>query len=401
MNLLASDRRASWTTLQRRALLLGAACAVLCAIGAVFDLTQFLRSYLIAFTFWLGIPLGCLAVWMIHHLTGGAWGLALRPLLQAGSQTLVLFVLLFVPIALGVEHIYPWAESGAADDPELRHKIESYLNVPFFLIRSAIYLAVWVAVMLLVNYWNAAWERTGDPKLARRAQVFSGPGLALSGLALTFASIDWIMSLEPHWYSTIFGMLIGTEQVLAGFAFAVFILTRLTVHEPAAAQVGADVWNDLGNLLLAFVMLWTYMSFSQLLLIWSGNLPEEITWYLHRSQGGWQLVAVLLAVFYFAVPFLCLLGRGVKRTPLRLGNLALVLLVMSGVHQFWLIAPAFEARTRVVHEDSPGRFRLHWLDAAAFLAVGGIWIAFFCSRMRGRTLTPAAAVEDAKEAAHA
>jgi len=380
-----------WQRVQRGAIIVaGVALAVSCA-AALFDLEQVCRSYLIAYTFWLGIALGCLAIWMIHNLTGGYWGLALRRLLEAGSRTMWLLAVLFLPIALGVEHMYVWAGTEAADEPKLQAKIETFLNVPFFLARAGCYFAVWLLVVYFLNRWSASYDRAPNPLVARRAQVFSGPGLALCGLTVTFAAIDWIMSLEPEWSSTIFGALIGTGHVLAGLALAIAALTWLATREPPVVTVAVEVWNDLGNLLLAFVMLWTYMSFSQLLLIWSGNLPEEITWYEKRIEGGWEVIAVLLALLYFALPFLFLLMRPIKRDPRNLGKLAFVLVAMSCVHQYWLIAPAF----------SPSRFRLHWLDPLMFLGVGGIWIAEFLRQLSARPLTPPVLIEAAPEASHA
>jgi len=198
-------------------------------------------------------------------------------------------------------------------------------------------------------------------------------------LTVTFAAIDWLMSLEPQWYSTIFGAIVATGQMLPALAFAIAVLTFLAGHPVVAQYATAQVWNDLGNLLLAFVMLWTYMSFSQFLLIWSGNLPEEIVWYLARAEGGWQIIAVVLAVCYFAVPFLLLLSRDIKRHPERLRILAISLVCMSVVHYFWLVAPAF----------SPRQFSLHWLDLATLVGVGGLWLAYFLRLVQARPLLPA------------
>jgi hypothetical protein len=391
VNALEPNPTPPWQRLQRGALTSGGVALALCFVATFLDVEQVCRSYLIAYTFWLGIALGCLAIWMIHNLTGGYWGLALRRLLEAGSRTLWLLAILFLPIALGLEHIYVWASGEAAHEPALQQKIEMYLNVPFFLGRAVFYFAAWLLVAYLLNRWSAAHDREPNPLVARRAQVVSGPGLALYGLTVTFAAIDWIMSLEPEWYSTIFGALIGTSQVLAALALTIAALAWLATREPPVVTITVGVWNDLGNLLLAFVMLWTYMSFSQLLLIWSGNLPEEITWYEKRIEGGWEVIAVLLALLYFALPFLFLLMRPIKRDPRIIGKLALVLVVMSCVHQFWLIAPAF----------SPSRLRLHWLDPLTFLGVGGMWTAEFLRQLGARPLTPPLVIEAVAEASHA
>jgi len=326
----------------------------------------------------LGIALGSLALLMLHHLTGGMWGLVIRRILEAATRTLALLAILFLPIAFGLDSIYPWATSAPAD--EMRR---NYLNVPFFLVRAGIYFALWVGMAWLVNRWSAEEDRTRDPSFARLAQRFSGPALALYGLAVTFAAIDWIMSLEPDWYSTIFGVLVATSQLLPALAVAIAAATWLATRPPLADVASADVWNDLGNLLLAFVMLWTYMSFSQLLLIWAGNLPEEIVWYVHRSEGGWQIIGIALAACYFALPFFLLLSRDIKRRPERLRVVALALVVMSVVHHHWLIAPAF----------SPGSLRVHWMDVTALFGIGGLWLAAYFRQIEARPLLPVQAGE--------
>jgi hypothetical protein len=370
----ASDR----SRLQRPAALVGLAGLALCAVGLLLDPRQFFRSYLVAYLFGLGITLGGLGIVLLHHLTGGRWGQVLRPLLQAQAQTLPLGALLFVPLVFGLGDLYSWADPDVvAHDEHLRHKSQ-YLNVPFFLARAAGYFAAWAGLAYLEGTWSRQLEQTGDPRLARRLQYFSSAGLAVLGLTVTFAAVDWVMALEPEWYSSIFGVLVATGQVLAGFAFAVAVLLLPAEVRSQGGAIEPDVLNDLGNLLLAFVMLWAYMSFSQFLIIWSGNLPEEVVWYLKRSQGGWAWVAGALAVFSFALPFLLLLSRAVKRDARRLAAVAGSVVAMSFVAYFWMIAPVF----------SPDRFRVHWLDLATLLALGGSWFAVFLWLWRGRPARP-------------
>jgi hypothetical protein len=341
MNEQAFDGSASqrW---QRRFLVAGSAGLLLCAVGALIDIEQSLRSYLIGYFSWLGMALGSLGLLMLHNLTGGAWGFAIRGPLQAAARTLPLLTLFFLPIAAGAFWIYPW--TAAPTD---------YLNLPFFLIRSVIYFGIWLTAASVL-------KRGPSDGIA---QNFSGPGLVLLALTVTFASIDWIMSLEPDWYSTIFGAMVGSAQLLTALALAIGMATLIR----AADRTFAEAWNDLGNLLLAFVMLWTYMEFSQFLLIWSGNLPEEITWYLHRTEGGWQWVGLSLAVGYFALPFCLLLSSDLKRTPGGLRVVAFLIVAMSVVQNFWLIAPAF----------SPSQLYLSWIDVAAGVGVGGVWSSQF------------------------
>jgi hypothetical protein len=364
---------------QRWLLLGGLVGAAVCALAAVLDLGQLLRSYLFAYFSWLGFALGSLALWMLHNLTGGAWGFVLRRIWEAATRTLPLLAVLFVPIALGVSVLFPWATGEHSD---LGSKVD-YLNVPFFLARAGFYFFVWIGMAFLLNRWSAQHDRTGDPALVDRASQLSGPGLVACGLTVTFAAVDWVMSLEPDWYSTIFGALVGMGYLLAALALAIAVATwvrttrRLTELGSPASEEG-NSWNDLGNLLLAFVMLWTYMGFSQFLLIWSGNLPEEIIWYLHRTEGGWQWIGLSLAIGYFAVPFCLLLAHDMKRNPDRLRVIAILVAGMSVVNDYWLIAPAF----------SPSQFHWHWMDLAALVAVGGLWLAFFLQQLQARPIMP-------------
>jgi hypothetical protein len=377
----------NWQRLQGWLLAAAGAGAGLCALGLAIDLRRFLGAYLFAYLFWLGIALGCAAILMLQNLTGGRWGALLRRLLEAAAATLPLLGLLFVPLALGVYEIYPWAGPAAPGDHALRHK-QAYLNVPFFLARAAVYFIGWIAVAFLLNRWSHAQEAGPDPELARRSQALSGPGLLVYGLGVTFASIDWVMSLDPHWHSTIFGVLLAVSQGLPALAFAILVLALLARRGPLADFVTPGLWHDLGNLLLAFVMIFSYISFSQFLLIWSGNLPEEITWYRDRAHGGWEVVAWLIALFSFAVPFFALLMRGVKRDPRRLVYVAAVVFVMGVVNQLWLVAPTFEAHSGAAHGSHADHWPWLWLDAAALCAVGGLWLALFFRALRARPLLP-------------
>lgn len=378
MSTVAHTGEVSFGTLALRALAAGGVGAALCAVGIVIDPEQFFRSYLVAFQFWLALALGALGILLLNNLTGGRWGFVIRRLLEAATRTLPLLALLFVPLAFGLPHVYKWARPEAALDPHLQFKLQRYLNVQFFLVRAVIYFAVWLGIALLLNYWSGRQDREQNPRLAQRERDFSGPALVLHSLAVTFAAIDWVMSLDPHWFSSIFPAIIATGYLLPALALAIAAACWLSPRSPLKDVVNPDVWNDLGNLLLAFVMLWTYVAFSQFLLIWCGNLPEEITWYLDRSAGGWQWVAVVLAVFYFGLPFALLLSRDVKRHPERLRWLALAVACVSYVNQFWLVAPTF----------SPGQLSLRWLDLSTMLAVGGLWCATFFWQLGKRPLVP-------------
>jgi len=364
--------------LQRRLLIAGAAGAVISVIGWFVDATQFFQSYLMAYLFVLGLTLGSLALGMVHQLSGGAWGVVIRRPIGAASRVLPVLTVLFIPIALGMPHLYEWTHDDVvARDPLLQHK-HLYLNTPFFLIRAAIYFAVWNTFSYFLNRWSLEQDRTGDPRPAQRMQKLSGGGLVAYGLCMTFASFDWVMSLEPHWFSTIYGMLIIGGQGLSSLSFLLLTLVWLTRRKPLSDVVTPGHFHDISNLMLAFVMLWAYFSFSQYLLIWSGNLPEEISWYLHRLQTGWRVIALMLIVVHFVAPFVLLLSRAVKRDPNMVGKVAAVILAARLVDLFWLIAPEF-------HREG---VHVSWMDIVLPLTLGSIWLGCFVWQLRGRAILP-------------
>jgi hypothetical protein len=370
--------RVDFPRLKQRALLAGAAGLAVCAGGGLVNPEQFFRSYLLGYLLWIGVALGSLGIVMLHHLTGGGWGFVVRRCLESGARTLPFMAGLFLPLLFGLPHLYAWARPAeVARDALLQHK-SMYLNVPFFTIRTAGYFAIWIGLTALVTRWSFEQDRTADPALTRRLQVLSGPGLAAYGLTATFAAIDWVMSLEPHWFSTIYGVLFIVGQVLASLAFMIPVALQLADREPLAQVISPARLQDLGNLLLAFVMLWAYIAFSQYLIIWAGNLPEEIPWVLHRTHSGWQWIALTLIVFHFVVPFLLLLSRGTKRSVPVLSAVAVGLVGMRLVDLFWLVVPAFH-HTGVA---------IHWMDLMAPVGIGGIWVALFVWQLQGQSLVP-------------
>jgi hypothetical protein len=375
-----------WARVQRGALIAAAVGLVVCLIGALVDRDQLFRSYLVAFLFVLGLALGSMAIIMLQHLTGGAWGLVLRRLLESAARTVPLVALLFVPILLGLSHIYEWArpewrELYRRAHPGQGFSKADYLTPRLFFLRAVIYFVAWLLLAFFLNRWSREQDRTRDPRLPRRFRLLSAPGLAVYGGTITFAAVDWIMSLQPDWYSTIFGVLLGTGQVLSAFAFAIAVLVLLADSPPLRDVVLPGHLRDLGNLMLAFVMLWAYMSFSQFLLIWAGNLTEEIPFYLYRGQGGWQWVAAALALFQFALPFLLLLSRDVKTSRRLLLGVAALVLVMRFVDLYWIVMPAFTEGGRI-------GIRVHWLDLGALLLLGGAWLAWFVWQLGREPLLP-------------
>jgi hypothetical protein len=342
------------------------------------DPLQFSRSYLFAFVFWLGLPLGCTAIRLIHNLISGTWGFPLRRPLEAATKTLPLMALLVVPVLFRLPVLYAWADPAkVAADPILQYR-HPYLNVPFFIVRTAIYFSFWIFVTSRINKWSREQDETGEAGLTQRIKNLSAPSLLLFGLIVTFACVDWVMSLEPHWTSTIFGLIFMVSEVLAGMSLLTVTVIRLSKEKSLNGMVKPKLLNDYGNLLLVFTMLWAYLSFSQFLITWGANLRDEIPWYLSRARGGWAAVAIGLIVFHFAVPFFLLLTRFVKRRAEMLRAVAGLLLVMSIVDIFWLITPAF-------NHEGPSFHPTDWL---AILGIGGLWMWRYASELQGRPLLP-------------
>ncbi len=375
---MSTNLQAQINRWHRASLVVGVVGLVCCGLGWASDRHQFFLSWLFGYVFWLGLGLGCLEVAMIHHLTGGRWGFVSRRLLEAGFMTLPLMAVLFLPLLAGLREIYAWARPEVvAANPVLQSK-QLYLNVPAFIVRALCFFALWIAMAVLLRKWSLAQDATRDPWPTVRLRTLSGPGVVLYPLTGTFAFIDWVMSIEPGWFSTIFLVILVIGQILSAFAFVTFLLARWRAEDPFRQVVTTAHFHDLGNLLLTFVMFWTYISFSQLLIIYSGNLPREINWYLHRIGGNWKWVVSFLALFHFFVPFFLLLFRGVKR---RVGSLAAIAGLLFAVHVvaiYWLVMPAYH----------PEGVRVHWLDLAAFLGVGGIWMALFTAGLRRQALLP-------------
>jgi hypothetical protein len=373
--------------LQRTALLVGAALLVICAVYGLFRPTAFFRAYLVAFLFLLGLPLGSAALLMVQHLTGGMWGTVLRPMLEAGMRTLPLLVLFFLPVLLRLHFLYPWMYPDAEElvhDAAMQQKIASYLNAPFFMLRAAVYFAIWFVVAFFLNRWSVEQDRERSPELPRRFRLLSGPGLGLYGLAITFASIDWFMSLEPKWYSSIYAV-IAVGMLLTAFAFAVLVTAWLADRPPVAEYATPLVLNDLGNLMLAFTMLWAYVSFSQFLLIWAGNLPEEISWFKDRFDAGWGWLAMALVLFQFVVPFVLLLSKDVKQNPRSLAATALLVLVLRLIDALWTVGPV-STEYPSVRVLSDVAWWDQWLMVALPVGLGGLWLGVFLWQLQKRPL---------------
>jgi hypothetical protein len=369
---------ASADGIRQRAMVVGVVGIVAMLGGAFVDVEQFFRSYLVAFVFWTSVALGCLGLLMVHHLSGGAWGLVIRRILEAGARLLPVMGVLFLPLVAGLGHVYEWTHAEAvAEDPILQWK-QPYLNIPFWTARTVVYFVLWSAMALLLARWSAEQD-AGSPgrPLDRRFARLSGPGLVVFGITLTLASVDWIMSVDPHWFSTIYGFMMVAGSGLAGLAFIILTVFTLMREAPMAGVMQEKHLHDLGKLTFAFVMLYAYLAFSQFLIIWSANLPEEIPWYLRRYQGGWQVFFLLLTFGHFVVPFAILLSANIKKQLGRLSMVAALLFVMRYLDVLFQIAPFY-------HET----LTVHWIDVAALVGIGGVWVSAFLVFLKGRPLLP-------------
>lgn len=364
--------------LQRKALWVTIVAAIISVILFVVHPRAVMPAYLIAFMLCLGVTLGCQAILMMQHLSGGNWGVITRRMLEAASNTVPLMALLFVPVLIGRHALFGW--SRAADvvrDTMLQFK-HPYLNTGGVILRAVIYFGLWWLLARYLQRWSDEQDRGSRRDLLVRFQNLSGVGLVIYFFSISFAVIDWVMSLMPHWYSTVFGMLFVVGQGLASFAFLVVIAMLLSQYPPLNRVIEPKHFHDLGKLLLTFVMLWGYLAYSQLIVIWSGNLPQEIDWYIMRTRGGWKWIAGLLIFVQFALPFCLLLSRNLKRTAPKLAALALLILVMRWMDMYWMIEPNF----------SPGDFHLKVADIVLPIAMGGLWLTVFCIYLKRRPLLP-------------
>jgi hypothetical protein len=375
MTLALRSRIGWWQTafLALGVIALGAAVA-----GALIDRRQFFFSYLFGCLFWLGLSLGCLLVTMIHQLTGGRWGYPTRRFLEAGFMVLPLMLLLFIPIFLGLHNLYPWAgPSQIAAEPVLRGR-HSYQNMGGFIIRAFIFFVAVIGLALALRKYSLRQDATADAEPTRKARTLSGPGVVVYVLLATFVYVDWIMSLEQRWYSTMFPVIIVIGQILSAYAFVILMLALFRMEPPFAAAVTSTHYHHLGTLLFTFVLFWTYVSFGQLLVIYSGDLPDEIDWYLHRIAGSWKAVVAAIALFHFFVPFFLLLFRTIKRRVAALSLLAALVLVMRMVDLYWLVMPSLHHRGVVVS----------WMDFAAVTGIGGFWSSWFLAGLKRAPLLP-------------
>jgi hypothetical protein len=381
-------------TIQSRSLIVGLIFfAIAIALGFLRP-EEFFRGYLLAFMAWLGVTLGSMAILMVRHLTGGGWGMVIRRVLGAAMRCIPLMTVLFVPILFGLPRLYPWARSlDTIPDLELRKHLaeitQSYLSIHGVILRAVIYFLIWNLLSFFLTRWSREQDRPNPPDHSRRFKALSGPGLVLYAFSLSFAAIDWLMSIDPSWISTIYGFILLIGELVSGICFAVVVERILVKYKPMSDWLKPDYVHDHGKWMLTFVMVWAYFSFSQLLIIWAGNVPDEITWYFRRFHGGWSGVGLVLIFGHFVVPFLLLLSRPFKRDIRKLVWLAIWLMGMRWVDLLWIIEPNFSLAVAV-----------SWADIILPIAMGGLWMWFYFRNLSAMPLLPAYDPESREILAH-
>ncbi|MBZ5523490.1 MAG: hypothetical protein LAP21_14750 [Acidobacteriia bacterium] len=377
---------ASVATMRTRALIAGIVGLAASAFLANGHVEQFLRSWLVAFMFWLGMTIGPLALLMLQYVTGGNWGRIGRRFWEAATNCLWLTFLFWLPIAWGMKLLYPWATwTREQAIHELGFKGSWYLRPEGFWEKGLLFFAIWYAFAWYLRRWSKREEEglTDGVKFIR-VQHVSGVGIMVYALTVTFAATDWVSSLNPYWFSSVWGMLFIVGEVLTTFAFTIWLLAKFSLVEPVSRVMTPERLHDFGKLMFAFVVLWAYLSFSQWIIIWSGNLTEEIKWYLDRIRGNWQIVAISLILLHFAFPFFIMLSRNLKRNMGRLVWIALLILFMRYVDLFWLVQPKFHTAGNV----EPMNYMSILMTAASALAMGGLWLALFFWNLGRRSLMP-------------
>ena len=375
-------------TLSRRLLIPGIACTLAATYFAFQHPREFYPAYLLGFMDWLGVALGSMGIIMIRHLTGGGWGVVIRRIQGAAMRTLPLLTIFFIPLIIAVlqHRMYPWTMPlGTISDAHIREHLDknrfildSYLTSKGFILRAILYFAIWNLLSFLLTHWSKQGDQPGAPDHSNKFKAVSGPGLILYGGTLTFAAIDWVMSLDPSWISTIFGLAILIGQVLSAMCFAVFVERILVDYKPMSEMLTPNFVHDHGKWMLAFTMVWAYFNFSQWLIIWAGNLPTEITYYIRRLNGGWGWIGFFLVIFHFAIPFALLLSRPFKRDIRKLFWLAVWMLFMRWLDLLWIIEPNFSQTLRITAAD-----------IVVSLAMGCLWLAFFFHNLGSLPLLPA------------
>jgi hypothetical protein len=346
--------------------------SLLFAKGTEGGMDYLLETYLVSFAFFLSISLGALFFVLLQHCTRAGWSVVVRRVAEAMAANVWVMAILAIPVVLGMDHLYHWADTGAAAHDPLLVAKAGFLNPTFFLIRLVIYFAIWGVMASFLHRTSVAQDASGDPSLTLRMERLSAPGMVLFALSLNFAAFDLLMSLDPHWFSTIFGVYYFASSVVVFLAGMPKILYALQARGILKNAVTVEHYHDVGKLLFGFIVFWAYIAFSQYMLIWYGNIPEETEWFLKRQTGGWTTVSLILIFGHFLVPFLLLVSRKIKRRPLLLAVTGGYVAMMCWIDIYWLVIPEF----------SPGVARFGLLDVLCLLGMNGVYSAAFILRLR-------------------
>ncbi len=360
------------------ALIIGIIGLVLTATGYFVDKAQFYHSYLTAFFFWLSIALGGLFFTMLHHLVGAKWSVVLRRLAENIMICIPLLAIFLIPVLFGIGELFHWSHPEVVAQDHLLQLKAPYLNVAFFIIRAVFYFVIWVLLARYLLRLSLAQDGGHTESISKRMRVASAPSMILFALTITFASFDWLMSLDAHWYSTIFGVYVFSGSLLAMLAFLMRIVLYLDGVGTLRGIITREHWHDLGKLIFAFIVFWGYMAFSQYFLIWYGNIPEETVWFLHRWEHDWQYISLLIVFGHFVIPFFVLFPYSTKRSRPVMLVMTIWILAMHWVDLYWIILPN-------LHREA---VKFSWIDFAPMLGIGGIFIRFFWSRVRVTPLVP-------------
>lgn len=347
--------------------------------GVAVDRTQAFGSYLFAYTLFLSLGLGALFFVLMHHITASRWGITVRRIAEATMATLPLFALLFIPILLGMHDLFEWTNQDILAKDELLASKTPYLNTGFFIVRAVIYFLVWTGLSLYLFRKSTAADRGNGLQIMNQMKAASAPAIALYGLTLTFASFDWLMSLSPHWFSTIFGVYYFAGAIQGALALMIVVAMLLQRGGLLHGMITVEHYHDLGKLLFGFTVFFAYIAFCQYFLIWYANIPEETEWFLKR-WGSWSGLSIGLIFFSFVLPFFVLLSRmGKRNLPVLLVG-ALLVLVGRALDMYWLVLPSLDH-----HAHGPN---LTWMNFTALIGIGGLFVGLLCWRLGKHALVP-------------
>jgi hypothetical protein len=364
--------------ISKPALIIGVVTLIITAAGFFVDRQQFFFSYLVAFAFWATVTLGGLFFTLIHNTTHAMWSTVLRRIIETIMMTVPVMAILAIPVLFGIHDLYHWSHEDAVAADALLQKKAAYLNIPFFVIRTIFYFAVWMVLSFYLYRISKQQDKSFDPEQKEKLRKRSAPSILIFALTLTFASFDWLMSLDPHWYSTIFGVYIFAGSFLSAIAFVVLVLISLHKRNILTDVITVEHYHDLGKFLFSFTVFWGYMAFSQYFLIWYANIPEETIWFAHRWEGSWKYITLLLVFGHFVVPFLALMPRAAKRNLKFMRIISIWILLMHFFDLYWLVIPT-------LHKHG---FYFSWMDLTAMIGIGGIFVWYFWQSYLKGALVP-------------